>query len=704
MFATIERSSLNAPVGDWENTFAERLRQTLPSVRGKSGALLSLIPCRAQWEEFLADMRAQWRYENGYYSVRRERPHCFTVLIGGVAFYQYDENRFWPQFAQATAGGHISSQLQHEISADFARVARQLGLKILQREAGTDYVGSAIYHIGVPLSLWSGFLELCEWALWNDQWDDLSDAEWEAVCAKRALGRTRLRNFLVSHRAAAREFIKEMHDARRILADDETLSINDLKQASLLRREYFDEVPETAEFLRPSNPESLCKDRARLVWEANEDRSRVSLHLPAVARNQLPATWVVGSLMQPAAATADTLPLNSAAFSDPLLVQLKSAGQSETQRLRGIASFGLFDCERNKFVDTARETLPIGNYTLISSTPLPDLSRRGFDDQEHQANEPYELEDGKACYITQLYPTGKSAAVSFSQAGKTRKIAFRSGLKVEARIFAGAGSAAVSFNRYQEWIKVERLPLLCLAIPFGSFEKTEAVLHHKFQVCVGEQITEGCWEKRHEDEHQEFYIWRWLNHPQPHKKVSVAIKAPTLGIGFDYQIEMLQPKPGLAGCWQNLPGAFLPLCLLAQPVAGMKEGMRWQDLLLAREAIAPYDRASDHHLRYRLREYVNCGLLAQQHHSWVIAESRAVITSRNESEFRLSYCGNPALLWAMFRHLHSQFPDSLPIVEVVNPRGELPFLQMAWRAAQRAAVLKYLQNRHVRIVSNLWRP
>ncbi len=58
----------------------------------------------------------------------------------------------------------------------------------------------------------------------------------------------------------------------------------------------------------------------------------------------------------------------------------------------------------------------------------------------------------------------------------------------------------------------------------------------------------------------------------------------------------------------------------------------------------------------------------------------------------------------MFRHLHSQFPDSLPVIEVINQRGELPFLQMDWRETQRAAVLKYLQTHDVRIVSNLWRP
>ena len=32
----------------------------------------------------------------------------------------------------------------------------------------------AAYHIGVPLSLWDGLLEVCEWALLQDDWKDLS--------------------------------------------------------------------------------------------------------------------------------------------------------------------------------------------------------------------------------------------------------------------------------------------------------------------------------------------------------------------------------------------------------------------------------------------------------------------------------------------------------------------------------------------------
>jgi len=307
----------------WENSFEQKLLKMVQIDKEKPGALLSLIPCRDEWDEFLEYIRSEWRYFNGN-TVRVEQPHCLAILFGGIAFYGYDENRFWPQLAQAIGVRHLPANQRHEISEDFVKSARKLGLKIQQRDHRMDYVGSAVYHIGVPLSLWGGFLEICEWALRQDRWEELSDAEWVVICTKRALNRPRLRNFLTTNRVAAAEFIREMHDARRILTDDENLSINDLKQASLLRPEYFDEVPETAEFLRPSNPESLFKDCARLIWD--EDRARISLHLPAVSRSKLPATWMVGNLTQPASATADILPLNSAAFTDSLFLMLESSG------------------------------------------------------------------------------------------------------------------------------------------------------------------------------------------------------------------------------------------------------------------------------------------------------------------------------------------------------------------------------------------
>ncbi len=671
----------------WESRFAQQL-STVEN-RQKPGVLLSLIPSRDEWPEFRNFVRQEWCYAEGYYSIRRERPHCFVALLGGVAFYEYEEHRFWPHFAEQVGGQSIPASKQHEINADFVRVASQLGLKMLS----IDYVGSAVYQIGVPLSLWHHFLRFCEWAWSNEEWEAISSIDWEKAVEKRIVNIPRLRNFLLGNREDATTFTHEILDARRILSEDEKLTINDLKQASLLRQEYFDEVPETAEFLRPSNPESLFQNRAKLYW----DEGRINLHLPAVANDKLPAIWNIGHVKQKASATPDSLSLDSGAFDESLLLTLQCSERAETQRLKGLNPFGLWDAERNKFVNYHREALPVGQYALISRDEL-SIDRRGFDEDDNPKNEPFELKDGTSCYVTHLTPTEKSAEVRFNDTKE--KISFRSGLTIEGRIFAGQGNFAANFSRYQEWIKVERLPLLCLAIPFGTFEDSEKTLREKFKVIVSGESTAGRWNKQHEDNAQEFYIWHWDNEPQLKKKVTIAIQAKEFGIRFEYQIVMLQTKSP-EECWKNLPGAFLPMMLLAQPVTQIKEGMKWQDLLMAREAIAPDGPQVS---RYYLKEYVNRGFLEFHGHHWCIIESRCKFESTDEGDCLMSYCGDPAILWGMFRRIHELYPQGLlPEVEVV--KGDLPYLEVLWNARQTEVVKKYLGNhKEVRIVSDLWRP
>ena len=70
----------------WESRFAQQFQKV--ENKQKPGAILSLIPSRDEWLEFTEFVRSQWCIEDGYYSIRRDRPHCFVVLFGGVAFYE----------------------------------------------------------------------------------------------------------------------------------------------------------------------------------------------------------------------------------------------------------------------------------------------------------------------------------------------------------------------------------------------------------------------------------------------------------------------------------------------------------------------------------------------------------------------------------------------------------------------------------------
>lgn len=680
----------------WEDRFRENIEKIDEAKRQKAGAFLPVIPCHEDWDSFLNSTKTTW---DDWRRDMERFPSCLIVLYGGLAFYEYDVNRFWPQFAEAVGmNRQLPGNQQSEVNAAFEKTAKTYSLKIRQRLHGTDYVGSAVHLIGVPLSLWDGFLEICEWALSWDNWAKLSDEEWSEVVTKRVGSRTRLKNFLLDNRDTASAFVREMHDARKILREEKTLTISRLQQASLLRQEYFDEVPETAEFLRPENPDSLIQDRARLVWD--EDRGRISLHLPAVSRDKLPAIWKIGTLTQEAASTPDTLALNGEAFASSLVLKLKSGRLYESQWLPVIVPWGIFDLEGNRFVNSERrQQFQIRGHAILSPKPLDNVSREGFDEEDSPINDSYELEDGTTCYVTHLRPVEKHAELSITHAGQNKRLTFHPRSKIEARIFAGDGSYAANFFCYNERLKLERLPLICLAIPFDSFQDTETALRDKFLVHVGERLAEGIWEKRHEDDRQEFYFWRWGDELQPRKKVIVSVSSLGLGIKFDYPIEMLLPKDGMDKCWQNLPGAFLPWVLLAQPAVGMKEGMRWNDLLLAKEAIAPEQRLS----AYVLRKYDQHGLLEQRGVRWLIAESRAVFEAAVDGACNLRFCGNPAILWSLFRYM-SDKTSALPIIEVIKRHGELPFLSMRWKEEQKTMIEKFLKNRNrnVRFVSDLW--
>ena len=687
---------------DWEDRFSKALGNIDVSKRNKAGSILPVLPSRADWNEFLTSIRNEWqRWHDDLHQFRC----CLIVLYDGLAFYEYDENTFWPQFSKAVGeGSFLPGNRQGPINGAFASAAETYGLKILHRRGSTDYVGSAVHHIGVPLSLWDGFLEICEWALAHENWMELSEEEWAEVIDRRAGGRARLKNFLTDNRDAASTFIQEIHDARRILIEDQGMAISELQQASLLRQEYFDEVPETAEFLRPEDPDSLIQGQARLVWD--ETDFAIRLHLPAVHRDKLPATWKIGALSQPAASTPHTLTLNAGAFAPSLVLKLESGQSHDVQWLRGVVPWGLFDSERKRFVNPESRQFPMHSYTLVSSEPLDGVSLKGFDEEESPINERYEFYDGGTpVYVTRLWPIGKHAELSVTHNGKTRNLQFRPPFKIEARIFAGEGTCSAHFRRYNESLKLERFPLLCIAIPSGSFPDTERVLQQKVQVHAGDQVSRGAWEKFREDDSREFYSWHWESGLHPRKKVNVSIRSPELGIRVDYPVEILRPKKGMTECWQHLPGAFLPWFLLAQTAAGRQdEGMKWSDLMLAKDAIAPAQRTFSEKL---LHKYARCGLLEKRGVRWVIADSRTVVAPSVDGMCHLRFCGDPSVLWSLFRYMSDDWPSDLPIIEVINKRDELPFLEMQWRNECRPAIEKYLKNsktHSVTLVSDLWSP
>ena len=717
-------------LSNWEVTFESALQRVKIAERQKAGALLPVIPEHAGWDEFIGAVKEQWVPWQGdlkRYSV------CIIVLYGGLAFYEYDERTFWPHLAKAVGVESIPPNKQTEINGVFSQVAEQLGfpiqrkfstgtvetvgLELSDQDTTTSYVGSAVYHIGIPLSLWDGFLKICYWAGWQDGWKELSDNEWAESIGRRTSGQARLKKFLLDNRERASFFIQEMIDAREALKKDTNLTINDLVHACFLRSEYFDEVPETSDFLRPKDSESLVRDRAQLIWD--EQRERIVLYLPGVHQNKLPATWHLDHFRQSASRSPDELILNSLAFQPALNLKLVSGNATDSQRLRGVSPWGLFDLDRGgRFQNPDREYLPLHSYALVSPAQLPNITNEGFEETERPANPRFELSDGTQCYVTHLWPTGKFAELIIEDHGQQSTIRFRRNSEIEARFFAGDGSHAANFARLpHDEVKIEDWPILCLAIPRGYYKDNQIVLDDKFKVLIDGKRTFGRWKKRdvHLDDEKDFYVWNWSQQPRNYEKIKsgtiksfkqlpnffrppvshgkmiLSIQAP--GFSKEYRIYKDTPKTGMDKCWKHLPGAFLPWFLLCQT----QDGMKWDELLFSRDVIAPALRLS----APLLRKYEKGGFFVHKGVRWMIAESRATVTVAENEQCQLDYCGDPSVLWRLYRWM-SERVISLPDVTVINKRGELPYLRMIWDACLNDEISYRLHHMNVRMGSSLW--
>jgi hypothetical protein len=736
-------------LANWNAHFEEQWAKLNLARRNRAGALLPLVPTRQEWDDFQADVRREWR---SWQDQLCRHPYCLLALYCGVAFYEYDEARFWPQFTRAVGATALLAN-QQQINQDFAYVARELGLPIRQRDAGTDYVGSAVWFIGVPLSLWEGFLSVCRWAWHNEEWKDLSDAEWAEAMARRAGSRTRLKNFLTDNREAATVFIRELHDARRILSKDHKLTIAEVRELCWLRAEYFDEAPETAEFLRPHNPDSLFSDRAYLLWDAR--RRSIRLDLPAVALERLPCVWRVGELEKDAASTPVSLDLNAVAFQSTLVARLVNGKVWETKRLRGLADgWGLFDEERRRFVNLERPFLPERRYTLLSRGKLEDLKRDGFDEDECAANALEELSDGTSCYLTELFPVKTRPHLSFRLQNKPFKLNFAPEERITAHFFAGAGWQAARGCVREGKLAAEGLPQIYVTVPAGYFKDALATLRGKLELTIDDGATcrvFGRWESCNVPEQgsdSEIYLWRWADKPlgqareettfhslqelnrqdfvTPILRDTHCLSVQSDAFGFKHEQEIFflpreflveQHLAALERRWSKLPGAMWPFFLLGQ----MPAGATWEQIARWRSVFAPDERLS----LPALKLYEKRGFLAQRGSRWRLAESRAALASQ-DGGCVARYCGSPFVLWGLYKQMlrdpaidralaergpqrvfrvgQAVAPNLLPTVELAPyERGRPQHFVMRWRSEFADKIRRYFERQQVVVAKDLWR-
>jgi hypothetical protein len=135
--------------------------------------------------------------------------------------------------------------------------------------------------------------------------------------------------------------------------------------------------------------------------------------------------------------------------------------------------------------------------------------------------------------------------------------------------------------------------------------------------------------------------------------------------------------------------------LLCQSV----DGMKWEELLLAKDVIAPHSRFSP----YLLHKYERLGVAVLRGRRWMIRENRAALILLSKDVFRLNYCGDPSILWGLYRRMICDIPgDRLPIIEVIDKRGEGAYVTMNWPTQFRDLIVKYLQRNSVVVGESLW--
>ncbi len=214
--------------------------------------------------------------------------NCETrpTLYAGVAFYDYESGDFWKPFATAVDVKPISQSEYNQLTDSLFYHAKEIGLETLDSSRGNDFVGTAIFQIGVPLSFWQGFLKICENLWWREDWKSFSSDEWEAFVTRKVGSLARLKRFLVDNPDTARRFIAEVHDVRRLVASG--ADVAEIVEMSFLRSEHFTVAPEIEQFISPQKSLAFL-NRFQLVW--NENQAKISIYLPPVADAELPAVW-----------------------------------------------------------------------------------------------------------------------------------------------------------------------------------------------------------------------------------------------------------------------------------------------------------------------------------------------------------------------------------------------------------------------------
>jgi hypothetical protein len=679
--------SVMKSLAQWDQEFASGFQDKCQqSERERAGVFLSVIPNRQVWNEFLASAQTQAKFWANHPDVF---PNALLLLYAGLAFYEYDDNVFWPGFSRCLQLPPLPGSQQHVWNSAFEKAMLRGGFSFFDQ----NYVGSAVYLVGIPLSMWEGFLTICEWALWKSDWASLSDQDWQDTMQRRLGGHKRLIRFLTENRKpTASEFIREMLDARKILTEDNTAKISSIAQASILRREYFEEVPETADFLRPQDPDSLLDDRPRLLWR----EKRVGIHLPPVT--DVTGEWECLGLRAVASAVAGEMPLNGKVFASRLCVNLQSGEQSCSVELSGLHPYGLFDEQRQRFANLKRTRLPTAAYRLVSKEKIHIVAKEK--DWTVEENEMVELEDATQCFATYLWPVSDRPQLVINDCQTLR---FGRVERVNLRIYSpDERSHVLRFGWHEEKLHVERLPHLVLEIPLGFLGEDDASdteMRDEFLVFLNGRSVNGRWVCFHQYPENspdfEYYEWQWSEPVVPLGNYELNVRSKKagellFGSRRTQQIQLVAPTDDALWPHRAHLGKFWIWTLLAE----IQDEPTWEEFWIARQAVAGFQEVRVNQNDWKKLEEHGYVKLRRQ---FMLQKTAIEFKSGGGLENVAHFAGLPNRLYSLVQKVKPIRP-----IKVVEERGLPACLEIVWPAHQRQFIRSICSQAGITVVDKLW--
>ena len=705
--------------------------------RATMGGCIGTLPDANDLQDYIGQLRGAWLSGWGNHPGRYQ--HLLLRLYHCVAFLRYEGNAFWASFGEAVGEPVIAynPNRQTQINDIFDRIARHFGLEIVVGCAGTRLcVQSAVRHVGIPVRVWRGFVEVCERLFVEpENWRQWPEVRWEDAIHLWLGGRKNLRTFFIKNRPTAVKWLDEILEARRVLEENPDWTLDDVAQVSHLRPEYFDEVPETATFLRPIKTETLFRDRPRLRLGWQPGSIALWLEPPRLKdEGLLPSEWVVLDQREQASTNPVPIRLHQRAFNQNLVLKLVREGSEiAAYRLNGLCPWGLWSESSGAFISSQVRELPVDDYLLISKSPLCFANRDGWlgdEEEETRWNVEAQMPDRSTCFVSRLVPDARRATL---EVAGWHRITFAPRVRLELRVFPRVTERFfLTFTR-PNGVCLPAWPRFILKAPKGLFacsaDDTQALLQDEFRFFAGDIHVPGNW--RHDEdasrhlEGEDVFFYRvpedWLP-PVHDSRSSRVLKSfgdlgrvePPAPRAYELNIKLRAKRHGIIP-FSDLPEIHVkkepPLnnthtAKLGVPfrdywpwylLTATQDHATWEEIRLAFDMM----NLGDTRLQfYRFQQIERHGMATRQGRRWTDFENRILFGRHEGGNYTIRYSGLTSAIYSVVRGIEPS--------EKITPRwkhGHPPHLEIRFslRANTDRRIRESCQRAGIRIMhESLW--